>query len=85
MLLLSPRAKPPWPALPPPAPPQHVPVPRLVPGPGAHRGAVGGPGDEEPLVALGVLAVQAVQDVAGLLLIQQGQHKGVIVSVPAPG
>lgn len=66
----------------------HLPSPSLspgrVPGPRAHRGAVRGPGDEEPLVALGVLAVQAVQDVAGLLLIQQGQHEGVIVSVPAP-
>lgn len=56
-----------------------------MPGPGAHRGAVRGPGDEEPLVALGVLAVQAVQDVAGLLLVQQGQHQGVVVGVPAPG
>ena len=52
---------------------------------GAHRGAVRGPGDEEPLVALGVLAVQAVQHVARLLLIQQGKHEGIVVSVPAPG
>lgn len=52
---------------------------------GAHRGAVGGPGDEEPLIALGILAVQAVQHVARLLLVQQGQHKGVVVSIPAPG
>lgn len=52
---------------------------------GAHRGAVGGPRDEKPLVALGILAVQAVQHVAWLLLVQQGQHEGIVVSVPAPG
>lgn len=67
--------------------PAHVRVPTLgiTARHGAHRGAVGGPGDEEPLVALGVLAVQAVQHVARLLLIQQGQHEGIVVSVPAPG
>lgn len=59
--------------------------PRVTAKRGAHRGAVRGPGDEEPLVALGVLAVQAVQHIARLLLVQQGQHEGIIVSVPAPG
>lgn len=51
----------------------------------AHRGVIRGPGDKEPLVALGVLAVQAVQHIARLLLVQQGQHKGIIVHVPTPG
>lgn len=51
----------------------------------AYRGVVRGPGDEEPLVALGVLAVQAIQHIARLLLIQQGQHEGIVVHVPAPG
>lgn len=88
-LLLSPSVKSARPASPPPprarpCPCRHAGLPQPG-GRGAHRGAVGGPGDEEPLVALGVLAVQAVQHVARLLLVQQGQHEGVVVGIPAPG
>lgn len=52
-------------------------------GPGTHGGAVRRPGEEEPLEALGVLGVQAVEQVAGLLGVQERQHGPVIVLLPA--
>ena len=48
-----------------------------------YRRLVRRPGYEDPLIALGVLSVQAIQDVAGLQLVQQGQQDTVIVLVPA--
>lgn len=41
------------------------------------------PGDEDPLIALSVLRVQPVQDVAGLLGVQQWKQEVVVVAVPA--
>lgn len=41
------------------------------------------PGNKDPLVALSILGVKAVQDVAGLLVVQEGKQKSVIVLVPA--
>ena len=41
------------------------------------------PGDEDPLVSLGILGVEAVQDVARLLVVQQRKYEVVIVLVPA--
>ena len=46
-----------------------------------HRGALRGPGQEQPLVALGVGGVQAVEQVAWHALVQQGQHVGVVLLV----
>lgn len=41
------------------------------------------PGDEDPLVSLSVLRVQAVEDVAGLLRCEQRQQELVVILVPA--
>lgn len=41
------------------------------------------PGDEDPLVSLSVLRVQAVEDVAGLLRCEQRQQELVVIPVPA--
>lgn len=41
------------------------------------------PGYEDPLVALCILGVEAVQDVAGLLVIEERKQEGIIVLVPA--
>lgn len=49
----------------------------------AYRRQVGGPGYEDPLVPLGILRVQAVKDVAGLLVVQEGQQEAIVVLVPA--
>ena len=41
------------------------------------------PRDEDPLVALCILGVEAVQDVAGLLVVQERKQEVVVVQVPA--
>lgn len=51
--------------------------------PRTHGRIVGRPGEEEPLKALGVLRVQAVEQIARLLGVQQRQHGPVVVLVPA--
>lgn len=50
---------------------------------GAYRRLVGGPRYEDPLVTLCVLGVEAVEDVAGLQVVQEGQQEAVVVLVPA--
>lgn len=44
---------------------------------------VRGPGDEDPLVSLCILGVQAIQDVARLLRREQREQALVVVFVPA--
>lgn len=47
-----------------------------------HRRVVWGPGQEDPLVALVVGGVQAVEQVGGHVVLQQRQDIGVVLLVP---
>lgn len=49
----------------------------------AYRRLVGGPRYEDPLITLCILGVEAVQGVAGLLVVQEGKEEAIIVLVPA--
>lgn len=49
----------------------------------AYRGLVRGPRDEDPLITLCIVGVEAIQDVAGLLVVQEGKQEAIIVQVPA--
>lgn len=48
-----------------------------------YRRLIRGPRYEDPLVALCILGVEAVQDVAGLLLVQEGQQEVIVILFPA--
>lgn len=49
----------------------------------AYRRLVRGPRYEDPLITLCILGVEAVQGVAGLLVVQEGKEEAIIVLVPA--
>lgn len=48
----------------------------------SYSGDVRRPGQEDPLIALVVGGVQPVEDVAGHVVLQEGQHQGIILGVP---
>lgn len=64
-----------------------APPSKRQPRPGAvsYRGLVWSVGQEDPLVALVVGRVQPVENVAGHLVLQQGQHQGIKLLVPLLG